>query len=252
MKQTNCVEERRKLHKDVVYQIVSIQSLTDTVSQLVLQPAEDAVAYEAGQYVEVVHSDGHVSPLSIACAPNKKQFLEFHLYHPSNNPTAQELLKMAQISKRWIIRGPLGQCTVSRLSMTKPIIFLARGTGFAPIKAIIEACLSLPSYPSLHLYWSVPRQSDLYLLDEIERWKTHPQLTFMPVFTKEFENKEHTTMTSSHLLEEVVKRHHTQLEESQVYACGSAKLIQALFDAMQKLGLPRNQFYSDWNLISST
>lgn len=222
------------------YEVQSIHSLAPLVSQIFLRPRSSVLYYEAGQYIEVVHQDQSTSPLSIACMPNKNAELEFHLFHPPENHQALDLLRMAKEEKRWTILGPSGHCGVDRLHLDKPIIFIARGTGFAPIKAVIEALLNASFKLSIELYWSVAKQSHFYLLDEIAKWQTtYANFNFIPVLTKEKVDE------SSLSVEQLVLHNHPDLSSHQVYAAASRAFIYSLFYSLQKHGLQQEFFYSD-------
>lgn len=203
------------------YQVVSTKTLLENVSEIRLQPTDKTLIYEAGQYVNVLHHDGNVSPLSIACAPNHDGILEFHLYHPHENLFAQDLLQMANEAKRWKLQGPFGECKASRLKLNMPIIFLAYGTGFAPVKAVIE---SLPLHMSVYLYWD----KDIYLSAQINDWRQQlPHFSF-----------------SAGTYESVL-RDHPDLSEYQVYATGSRAYVHAALSSFQQHRLKRENFFSD-------
>lgn len=220
------------------YSLVSLSSLAESVSQIIVKPASlPALHYQAGQYVEVMQAEGYLSPLSIACAPRVNHTLEFHLFHTEQNQKANELLRLLQDEKAWRLKGPEGQCTVDRLKSDKPIIFLARGTGFAPIKAVIEALLEAHTLPPMHFYWSVKTRHDLYLLDLLAQWEvTIPGFMFIPVLTQE---------TGSHVLPQVILHAHPDLTPYQVYASGPQPLITTAFSDFVQQGLSRDAFYSD-------
>lgn len=220
------------------YLVSSISSVAPAVSQIILRPKQSpALSYQAGQYIEVMHGEGALSPLSIACAPNSSETLEFHLFHTEQNLKANELLRLAQEEKEWTLKGPQGYCTVDRLQSKKPIIFLARGTGFAPIKAVMEALLPRHDMLPIHFYWSVKTQEDLYLLELLEKWEqTLPGFTFVPVRTQE---------TGSHVLPQVILRAHPDLTNYQVYASGPQPLITTAFSDFVEKGLHKDAFYSD-------
>lgn len=220
------------------YRVTSLQSIGESVSQIFLQPLQvPALTYQAGQYIEVMHENGDWSPLSIACAPNSLNRLEFHLFHTEQNQTANDLLRMARQEKKWRITGPRGDCTVARLQPEKPVIFLARGTGFAPVKAVMEALLQSSRVTTIHFYWSVKTSSDLYLLDVLKNWEKNSNgFTFIPVLTQE---------TGSHVLPDVILRAHPDLTSYQVYASGPQPLINTAFSDFVQHGLPRANFYSD-------
>lgn len=237
--------ERLKLPNEFLYHVAEVQPFTEHVSQIFLQPmSESVLAYEAGQYVQVIHHDLSLSPLSIACAPIANHTLEFHLFHPAaGKPKAQALQQLAYHKNEWRLSGPFGTCTVSRLHPTMPIIFLAHRTGFAPIKAIIEMLSQSSHCPPIHLYWGVNTRHDLYLTALVEKWAT--QLTdfvFTPVFIKEVD--EHGQI-HPHLLQETMLRDHDDFSRYQVYVSGPESLVRAVFLGGKQKGLQREFFYSD-------
>jgi CDP-4-dehydro-6-deoxyglucose reductase, E3 len=221
------------------YGVTAVEPLAETVAQIFLRPLKHpALTYQAGQYIEVIHPNHSVSPLSIACAPNETEMLEFHLFHSAQNQQALELLRMAKEEKTWTLSGPYGTCTASRLHADKPLIFLARGTGFAPIKAVMEALLQARFNQPLYFYWSVKTSQDLYLTDLIDQWVKHaPHLHFIPVLTQEI---------GSHVVPNIILRDHPDLSRYQVYASGPRPLITTAFsDFVQRGGLEAGAFYSD-------
>lgn len=227
-----------------IYDIVRMEALTSQVTAIHLLPSTTALNYIAGQYVNVLHKDKRVSPLSIACSPKENHELEFQLYHPPENHKAQDLLKIAREEKKWQLEGPFGTCTSTRIINTKPLILIARGSAFSPVKAIIEALfISSPDLP-IHFYWSVATQEDFYLLPLIETWRSQfANFIFTPVVSKIDDATISTTATNA--LPEIILRDHQDLSASQVYASGPRVLVHALFYALQKQGLQQAYFYSD-------
>lgn len=221
-----------------VYQVISIDSLSHSVAQIFLKPLiQPALSYRAGQYVHVLHASGESSPLSIACASNAADTLEFHLFHAPYNQKANDLLRIAVQEKKWQLIGPEGFCTVDKIRVDKPIIFLARGTGFAPIKAVIEGLLLAPIHAPITFYWSVKTENDLYLIHLVEKWVADiPHFTFIPVFTQE---------TGSHVLPRLILQDHPSLSSYQVYASGPQPLITTAFSDFVRAGLNPHFFYSD-------
>jgi CDP-4-dehydro-6-deoxyglucose reductase len=137
-----------------VYELVQQISLTPTVSQLFFKARRDFFSYEAGQYLEVVQQDGTFIPLSIANAPLNCAQIEIHLAHPNNNLPAQKILRTIAEDAVLTFRGPFGVCTKNKLDVMRPIIFIVRETGFAPVQAILESFSHDAVYPPMYLYWS--------------------------------------------------------------------------------------------------
>lgn len=228
-----------------VYRVTKIIPLAARVSQILLAPLNDgaALTYEAGQYVSILHQDETISFLSIACAPNDDGILEFHLFHPTENVKAQNLLSMAEKDKIWVMNGPFGKCTISYLKPDMPIIFIARNTGLASIKAVIEELVRVPNHPPLYLYWSVPKREDLYLIHLVQEWaSTIDNFIFVPVLTEPFVNAE---ITNSHFLQDIILHDHPNLNHYQAYLSGPHLLAKATFFTLHPYGLQKERFHAD-------
>ena len=173
---------------DKLYKIKQYRHLTPHVVQIFIQDEFlSPFIYQPGQYIKIFHPDQTLSPFSIANAPLMDGTLELHLFHSKENTKAKEMMSLVREKKELIIRGPYGKCTANHLVLDRPILFLARGTGFAPIKAIVEALSKHERYPAMHLYWAVGGWRELYLYDLVERWvQTLNNFRFTAVLTREY------------------------------------------------------------------
>lgn len=223
------------------YHIKEIYSFGQSTSQFILIPDNKILAYEAGQYVEVAHDDASFSFLSIACAPAQDKHLEFHLYHPHYNKTALDLLHIAQEKKVWRLRGPYGECTVSNLHPTHPIIFIAHNTGFASIKAVIEALLLSRTPIPIYFYWCLPNQSYLYLQDTLEEWQKQG-VKCSTIFTDMFRDYDEA---NQYLLQKYILSEHQDFAHSQAYVSGPKSFVATILDTLKKKGLNETLFFSD-------
>jgi len=223
-----------------LYEVSSIQQLAGHVSQIFLRAITlPPLSYAAGQYVNVMHHNQSASPLSIACAPHVDGVLEFHLFHPPENHQAEDLMRLAQNEKKWRITGPFGTCTAACLDLNMPVIFIARGTGFAPIKAVIEDLAWSWHYPPLHFYWSMPDLDHFYLMDLLEKWSAElPGFSFTPVFQDRDSEKPDSLL-------EILLRGHLDFSTYQVYSSGSPRFVSAVCSEMRAHGLQKEFFYSD-------
>lgn len=228
------------LDHDFAYHVTRVLALSEQVSHVFLRPVKAALSYTAGQYAHVLHQDKHVSLLSIANAPRENNELEFHLFHPPQNAYAKDLLHMAQHEKIWHLRGPFGHCTVDKLEPFRPVIFIARGTGFAPVKAVIESLVNHTNknwypekLPPLSLYWFMTQRGAFYLQDQLEAWRASLGLTYQLII-------QHQKTDFSPVI-----RHHPYLKEAQVYASASPDFVHAAFAALEACGLERGRFFSD-------
>ncbi len=222
------------------YSVVTVDSLTEKVTRILLQADRlPGLSYQAGQYVLIHHQQEQI-PFSIACAPNSHYSLEFHMYHPAHNVLANALLHTARQEKKWQISGPMGVCTVDKLTLHEPLIFIAYGTGFAPIKAMLEVLLNLPQIPFIHFYWAMPHAGDFYLLDIIHEWqRQQARFTYTPIVLAG-EKKWHPL-----IVDEYVLRDYPDLSRHQVYLAAPKAFILTALQAFTEHGLSREKIFSD-------
>lgn len=229
---------------DYIYKVEAYHLLTAHVAQIFFRCAElKPLQYKAGQYIKIVNADQSTSPFSIANAPDDFTTVELHLLFLKKNFRAMNILRRVKEEKQLVFRGPFGHCSIDCLSTQRPIIFLARGTGFAPIKAIIEALLLRSNCPPIHLYWSAPSWRDLYLRERIAYWvKTVQFFQFTAVLTREFLPTEQAKFGA---LPTIVLQDYPDLSSHQVYASGPEEMIYAALYDFQQHGLAKEWFYSD-------
>jgi CDP-4-dehydro-6-deoxyglucose reductase len=168
--------------------VTSMTRLATDVMALRLQlPATERMQFLAGQYVEFILRDGKRRSYSIASAPHEEGPLELHIRHMPGGVFTDYVFgarpDQTAMKERDILRfeGPLGSFFL-REDSDKPIILLASGTGFAPIKAIVEHAAFQKIDRPITLYWGGRRPADLYMRELCEQWAaTMPHFTFVPV-----------------------------------------------------------------------
>jgi CDP-4-dehydro-6-deoxyglucose reductase, E3 len=213
----------------------SVIPLTDSILQVLLNPVQ-YVPYQAGQYLQILCQKEALS-YSIANAPLGSHKYELHIRHSRNNPASQALLKLIREQGQVTLRIPLGHCSIARLSPQKPIIFIARGTGFAPIKAMIEQLLADSDPRTFALYWLTRSQSDLYMPTLVQTWQTHVRaFRYFSLLSDNTENE----------LVDLIKTKEIQgLQETQMVLCGSFDWAYTLRDVLISNGVPLENMYSD-------
>jgi len=226
-----------------VYDVVCSQQMTKAITQIILRPSQSShLFYQAGQYVKIIHADGRVSPLSIANAPQKDFLIELQLAHPENNLLAQDILRSVAEEKKLIFRGPYGNCTTGELFTDKPIIFLARGTGFASVKAMIEEMQKFKKYPRMHFYWSVTAPQEFYMDEWLRRWTRElKNFSYTPVLSRDSQQWPGKVGK----LQEIVLQDYPDLTDYLVYISAPETIVHDVLHELQRAGLPRNRYYSD-------
>ena len=148
-------------------------------------PANERLQFLAGQYIDLLLKDGRRRSFSLATAPHDDALLELHVRHVPGGHFTHQLFN--EYKGREILRfeGPLGTFFL-REESDKPIIFVAGGTGFAPIKGIIEHALhrQIDATRPMVLYWGARAKQDLYLPDLPGTWQQRSRnFTFIPVLS---------------------------------------------------------------------
>lgn len=230
--------ERRQLAAKVVVR----ELLAEDVMRLVLRPARgESLRHVAGQYLDVLLPGGKRRAFSIANAPEEDAAgLELHLRHVPGGGFTDWVFGEMPEGAVLRIEGPLGTF-VPREDSERPMLFVAGGTGFAPVKAIIEHFLHLGSTRPMTLYWGVRAPVDLYLEELPRRWVArHPAFAFVPVYSDEAPDG-----ARKGLVHEAVLADHPELSAFDVYMSGPPALIEAGRRAFVAAALPEEHLYYD-------
>jgi len=217
-------------------QIESITPLTDSIIQLILLP-EQYTDYLAGQYLEI-QCDNESIAYSIANAPLGSHKYELHIRHVQGNPFDQPLFATIKKEGAVTIHVPMGDCHIDRLDKNKPVIFIAGGTGFAPVKAIIEQLLATGDPRSYELYWGARSQSDLYLDEKVKQWQSH--VSHFRYYSLLSCNNAKESLASL-----LLSRHNDDLSHYQIVISGPFNMVYATRDMLLARGINKKQLFSD-------
>ncbi len=215
--------------------VESITPLTDSILQLILKP-DTYIDYQAGQYLQIMHED-EAFCYSIANAPLGSHQYELHIRHTRDNPYNQPLF--AEIKRKGVVTIdlPMGECNVSRMDPTKPILFIAGGTGFAPIKAMIEQLLADGESRRFELFWGARSQSDLYMDNKVMNWQAHvTHFKYVSLLS------EHSQKT---LVDMVLERHALDINQWQIVISGPFDMAYSIRDALVVQGVSEESLFSD-------
>lgn len=222
-------------HKLIQAQVERITPLTDSILQLILAPKE-YIDYQAGQYLQII-SQGNAFSYSIANAPLGSHKYELHIRHSRDNPYNQPLLADIKRTGEVNIRLPLGECNLRQLHSNKPILFIAGGTGFAPVKAMIEQLLAEGEPRPFELFWGARSQSDLYMDEIVTHWHAH---------VPHFQYFSHLSEGSNKTLAALVsRRHQYDINDWQIVISGPFDMVYSLRDYLLEMGALRSNLFSD-------
>jgi len=226
--------------------VLSLDKPTADVAVLRLQlPATQNFQFHAGQYVEFILRDGARRSYSMANAPHSTPgFIELHIRHMPGGKFTDHVFGAMKEKDILRMEGPYGSFFL-REDSDKPIVLLASGTGFAPIKAIIERMQHLGLTRPTTLYWGCRSKADLYLHDwALQAAATMPQLRYVPVLSEP--KAEDGWDGRVGFVHQAVLADLPDLSGHQVYACGAPIMVDsARADFSAKAGLPAEEFYAD-------
>jgi CDP-4-dehydro-6-deoxyglucose reductase len=201
-------------------------------------PMNENFRFLAGQYIDFLLKDGKRRSFSLATRPDPAGVtaLEIHVRHTPGGVFTDHVFSNLKVRDLLRFEGPLGSFYL-REDSSKPVIMVASGTGFAPIKAIAQYALEKKTARPITLYWGARLKRDLYQLDVAQAW---PHVKFVPVLSDE---KWEWRMGFVH---RAVMEDFPDMSGHQVYACGAPVMVDAArADFSAKCGLPADEFYAD-------
>jgi CDP-4-dehydro-6-deoxyglucose reductase, E3 len=253
--QTDCIVEARTVPGAGEYPVLKLPSRVMTLAKpapdvavLRLQlPANQNLQYRAGQYVEFILRDGARRSYSMANAPSQlgsPPSIELHLRHMPGGKFTDHVFTALKEKDILRMEGPFGSFFL-REESNKPIIFLASGTGFAPIKAMLQHMQDKGINREAMLYWGARRKADLYEHAWCEAAAAQmPNLRYVPVLSEP--NVEDDWHGRTGFVHRAVMADWPDLSGHQVYACGAPIMVEsAEKDLVTLCGLPADEFYAD-------
>ncbi|MBR1125151.1 2Fe-2S iron-sulfur cluster binding domain-containing protein [Bradyrhizobium lablabi] len=197
--------------------------------------------FKAGQYLQVIMEDGDRRNFSMANAARHNDGAELHIRHVPNGKFSEKALSRLAVGDRLQVEIPHGDFHL-RVS-PRPVILLASGTGFAPIKSIVETAIHAGNDRPMHLYWGGHRREHIYLFDLAANWQRRlPWFTSTPVLS----DAPASWAGRTGLVHHAVREDHRDLSGAQVYACGNPKMVEAAQrDFTADHGLPEAEFFAD-------
>lgn len=223
--------------------VEKMRKLATDVMELTLKlPASERMRFLAGQYVDILLRDGKRRGFSLANAPMNDQFLELHVRHvPGGHFTGHVFNEMKE-KALLRIEGPLGSFYLRESE--RPLILMGGGTGFAPLKAMLEQMMAQGMDKPVHLYWGVRAKADLYMDALARQWAAQqPQLTYTPVLSEP--KTEDAWQGRTGWVHSAVATDFPDLSGFDVYLSGPPPMVQAAKTAFLAQGLPEAQLFYD-------
>jgi len=205
-------------------------------------PTNERLQFMAGQYIDILLKDQKPRSFSLANAPHDDEFLELHIRNIAGGAFTQHVFETMKERDILRFKGPLGTFFL-REDSTKPIILVASGTGFAPIKAMIEHALHIGVKRPIHFYWGARKLADLYMLDKARLWESRG-IKFTPVLSEAL--PEDAWQGRTGFVHRAVLDDYSDLADHEVYVCGAPVVVEAAQrDFTTQRNLPNDAFFSD-------
>lgn len=230
--------------KTLPARIEKLEKLAPDVIELHLRlPASERLQFLAGQYIDILLKDGKKRSFSLANAPHDDAVLQLHIRHVPGGLFTEQVFSSMKVRDILRFNGPHGSFYL-REESTKPMIMLAGGTGFAPLKAIVEHAIAEECTRPIDIYWGAKAKVDLYQNALPEQWAaTHPNIRYIPVLSEPAADDAWPGRTG--LVHQAVLADFPDLSGYQVYACGAPVMIDAAKRDFMAQGLPEEEFFAD-------
>jgi CDP-4-dehydro-6-deoxyglucose reductase len=238
--------------KKLPARVASLTKAAPDVTIVRLQlPATERLQYLPGQYVELILRDGKRRSYSMGTAPGVEDQIELHIRHTPGGLFTDQVFGAGAfadkpLKERDILRfeGPFGSFFL-RDDSAKPMVLVASGTGFAPIKAIVEHAVLKNVDRPMRLYWGGRRPHDLYFDNVAKGWeRTLPAFEYVPVVSNAI--AEDAWTGRSGFVHRAVMDDYPDLSGYQVYVCGAPIVVDsARREFVAERGLPADEFYAD-------
>jgi CDP-4-dehydro-6-deoxyglucose reductase len=230
--------------KTLPCRVEKLEHLAHDVIRIYLRmPASERLQFLAGQYIEVLIKDHEPRAFSIANAPHDDEFIELHIRYVEGGLFTDQVFHHMQEKVLLRVRGPLGTFFL-REDSQRPALLIGGGTGFAPLKGILEHAFKTGVSKPLHLFWGVRAQRDLYLDELPQRWaREHENFSYTPVLSEPAQEDNWSGETG--FVTDSVIRHYPELAGHDIYMSGPPVMVETGHRLFMQHGLDEFRFFSD-------
>ena len=220
----------------------------DAMGVVVKLPEGEHISFSAGQYINIILEDGERRAFSFASAPHNARNIELQIRLVPGGRFTTHVFEKMKVGDAIRFEGPLGDFVLRESN--RPIIFVAGATGFAPVKSMVEDAFHRGLKRPIRLYWGVRQRRDFYLQHLPEQWqREHDNFKFIPVLSEAGPEDEWSGRTG--LVHEAILQDFPSLAGNEIYACGSVRMVEAVFPKLKGQGAEEGMCFSDAFTISA-
>ncbi len=230
--------------KTLPSRVMHMEQLSHDVMGLWLKlPSTERLQFLAGQYIDILMKDGKERSFSLANAPHDDEYLQLQVRYYDGGYFSEIVFNEMKEKTLLRIKGPFGNFFL-REDSDRPAVFVAGGTGFAPVKGIIEHMIAKGDKRPVSLYWGVRAKRDLYMDDLARSWaEEHGNIEYIPVLSEPM--KEDNWQGKTGFVHDAILEDIRDFSEIDVYASGPPIMVESVHKSFTQYGLPEERLYSD-------
>ena len=238
-----------KPFKEYSARVVKLEKLTYDVMRVLLKlPEGQQIPFKAGQYINVILDDGQRRAFSFANPPHEPEFVELQIRLMKGGLFTTHVFEQMKEGEEVRFEGPIGDFSLRESQ--RPIVFVAGATGFAPVKSMVEDAFERGLKREIHLYWGVKQLRDLYLPELPQQWAhDHANFHFIPVLSDPAPEDAWNGRTG--MVHEAILEDFPELKGHEIYACGSVRMVEAIFPFLKSHGAEDGACFSDAFTVSA-
>ncbi|MCF6193263.1 MAG: FAD-binding oxidoreductase [Kangiellaceae bacterium] len=221
---------------------VNVHSLNEQIFRVRFQLADgSSLNFKGGQYIVLHMPDGKKVPLSIASAPEEKAFVELHIRLVEGHSLAQDMIDLFKTADSFHLEGPCGGCFLN--DSNRDLIIIAGGTGFSPMKSLIESAFAQKNERQIKLYLGAQIIGDLYQHELIKQWQTeYDNFSYVPVISGD-DSSWQGERGFPHV--SAIQQNKNDLRAKDFYISGSEPMVVAVYNELISKDVDKSQIHSD-------
>ena len=229
------------LTKRLPARIERVELLSHDVMGVYLRlPVAERLAFEAGQYIDIMLPRGRRRSFSIASPPHDSRLLELHVRRVAGGEFSDSLFTADQRRALVTIEGPLGHFRYR--ASTSPMLLVGGGTGLAPLLSILRHVIENGIQRDITIHWGVRSERDLYAESTLRALLDRaPSTRYVPVLSE----PSAAWRGARGWVHEAVLNDVVSLATHEVYAAGPPAMIEAVRREFVARGLDPGRLFFD-------